>query len=331
MASMGTEMRRSRADAEHVLLVLFDRAQHDLSAGAAAATVLSELARGLCELRAALPSNVWKPAVHAVVPGHALTATLSTGPLARRSRSKPRGNRPDAILRDMIYGVPELPESADPSGAVAAFERDLPSIASSRDACARMRLHITRLAPALPDARILALACGHLRELDATVLAHFAKSARIVAVDPDPDAVASVRRRLIDPRVRAVCADPATLAERSRRAGRQFDLVYCIAPDAACAPSFAGLFTSAPALLRPGGTLLIAALAEHRADAGYLEACLDWWPHEYTRDDVSALLGPILGWGERTVTLDRRGALFFVKLVRDADACAAHDRTLRGR
>jgi len=297
---------------------LLDRAHDGLTGDAERA--LSELRDGLAAVRAALSRSTWKTAVHEIARPHPLSDAVLASPLARRSRSKPRGDGVDAILLDMIYAVPGSTNRDDDGAAISAFERALPSIASYREACAGIRQQLTRLAAARPGARVLALGCGHLREVDTTLLARFGPTARIVAVDADPAAIAAVRRRLVDRRVRAVCADPAMLADASRRAGAAFDLVYRIAPeDTVRGASWSGLFAAAPALLRPDGTLTVAVLAEQRPDAGYLEALLDWWPPEHDRERLTAIATGAAG-DRCSVTVEQHGVLLLVTAVRRASA-----------
>ena len=301
----------SRMSANGELRRLLDRARDRLEHDTAAA--LGDLAAGMTAVRAALSSAAWSAAIHDHVAGHPLLQELAASPLARRLRERPRGAGSDAILLDLMLDIPGAADCDLLGSAIYRFELALPSIAIWRFASALIRRRLFRLRSVQPDCHVLALAGGHLRELDSTLLRTFGPDARFVALDDDAAATAAVRRRLTDPRVVPVTINPATLPENIAPVGSGFDLAYRIAPD--CGAEGDERTSLVLSLLSPGGTFQWVALARHRPDAAYLEACLGWRPRDHGRAELGRLLRAARKHAA-AVKFARHGMSYIVTLVR---------------
>src|ERR1700736_1855220 len=294
---------------------VLDRTHTRLHAGDVAAGMW-ELTSELARVRAALAPADWKKIIQRIVRTHSLADTILASPLARRAQFGRRAGT-DAILMDMMYGTHEAADCGALGEAIYAFERELPTIAGVRSASAQIRDALLHFATERCGPRVLVLRCRHLRELDVTALARLGEDAQVVAVDPDPDCIASIRRRLLDPRVHAVCAEPHEFATRVNRTCRRFDFIYQIVPSAmgwATASRIA--LPAAFSLLRPGGTLLFAAAAAGRHDAGYLEAILELWLPGGGEGHMTRVVSGIAECAESAIYRDPHGGLLFARLVR---------------
>jgi hypothetical protein len=130
---------------------------------------------GLRHVRARADGPGWSAAV-AQARAHALGERLRNEPLTRRAADKPRGYPGDAVLLDMLYfdegprfeaarGVGPDDSTRKgflfPSAASAAVRHRRTVLAHGVDAALARK----------PDAAILSVACGHLREFELTTLA----------------------------------------------------------------------------------------------------------------------------------------------------------------
>lgn len=200
-------------------------------------------------------------------------------PFTSWSYRKPRGYSGDARLIDFIYGHPSTtPDitAASPTGrAVHAYTFGSESPVAVRE---RRRFLAHLLDDAVervgaPD--VLAVACGHLREVE--LARHARQIRRFIALDQDGDSLSEISRCYPDlTQLDLVKAQIGRLIIRPTMHGR-FDLVYAAGiydylQDRTATRLTAGLF----AALKPGGTLFFANFADGIADRGYMDAFMDW-------------------------------------------------------
>ncbi len=241
--------------------------------------------------RRAEPAS-WPAAVGAVR-RHSLLEQIHEDPFTRRAFSKPRGYAGDAVLIDHIYGVAR-PEFQQPLGR--AINRYTTSSPATR--AVRFRRHL--LAELIDRAsgeghghcRVLALACGHLRELELSAAVRRGDAVEIVGLDQDPDSieVAMELARRLNCRVLAHTASIKAVIKRSIPLA-EFDLVYAAGlfdylDDKVAALLLARMLEAA----RPGGRVLIANFVPDIPDVGYMEACMDWYLRYRTERQLRDLL-----------------------------------------
>ena len=252
---------------------------------------LRETLRGL---RAHLPPQEWK-AVCEQVRRHPVHDLLLESPFTNRAYAKPRGYAGDAVLMDLIYGVPPAGDSLSPLGGMLyAFEFDTPCFQSVRTRRAVLAREIDDVAARRPQARVLSVACGHLREIEWSRAVR-GGDALVTAIDQDRDSLDVVGRQY---RRYAVSPTPATVGDLLRRTVRftDFDLAYAaglydyLEDDVARALT-ATLFRT----LRPGGRLLIANFTPATRDAAFMEAVMDWHLVYRTPEQVRALAASLPG------------------------------------
>ena len=226
---------------------------------------------------------------------HPLREFVHLDPFTLRCFSKPRGYPGDAGALDYVLRRRELAvRAADPvaeihhyttHGALARallWRRDL--VASAADEIAGR---------ASEPIRFFAAACGHLRECDRMRSLKEGRVAKIVAFDMDAENLEGVRRDYANGPIAAHQGSVRQLVE-GRHLFADMDLVHAGAlmeglPQAQAAELARALF----ALLRPGGTLILANLLESLPDAGFVEAYMDWRITYRTPQSIEALASDI--------------------------------------
>jgi SAM-dependent methyltransferase len=214
---------------------------------------------------------------------------LRESPFTNRAYAKPRGYAGDAVLMDLIYGAAPAADSLSALGAmIYAFEFDTPCFQSVRARRALLAREIDDVAASRPEARVLSVACGHLREIEWSRAVRTGQVS-LTAVDQDRDSLDVVGRQYAK---LAVSPTPVTVGDLLRRTVRfsDFDLAYAAGlydylDDDVARALTATLFRT----LRPGGRLLIANFTPATRDAAFMEAVMDWHLIYRTPEQVRAL------------------------------------------
>jgi SAM-dependent methyltransferase len=284
MANPNKTQAPTAARNETRLIRLLDRTHTRLAAGQAPGPglIITPIVRLMHELRSTLSEPEWRVAVAEKIRGHPVLLRLYEDPFTSYGFRKPRGYPGDAVLMDFIYrdGASSIwVESATPLGRALYRECvEHPSFSAIR---ARRTYLAQRLAASCREAsrpRILAVACGHLRE--AAVLKALppeARPERFVAVDRDVQSLALAQSEHADLQIEPLHLSTLDLIRADRQLGT-FDFVYCpglyeYLPDDAARPLTAQLAR----MLNPGGRLLIANMLPELSSAAYMEAVMDWW------------------------------------------------------
>jgi extracellular factor (EF) 3-hydroxypalmitic acid methyl ester biosynthesis protein len=221
----------------------------------------------------------WKTWVHEHALRHPVCALLHQDPFTHRAFAKPRGFAGDAVMLDLVYfdqgwvgmsGVSELGRRLNRRNRAAGGPRAV------RERRNHMAETIDSSALRSPDARVLSVAGGHLREAMRSIAIKTGALAEMVVFDQDGDALATVASAL-GPRVRCVHGAIRSITEGRALPRERFDCIYAAGlydylprPKAACLTEH--LFE----MLREGGQLLIANFTPDFADAGYTESFMDW-------------------------------------------------------
>jgi hypothetical protein len=277
--------------AAHTLGPVLDQTFRAVVAGRVR-TGLDGLCHTLADLRRTLPPDEWK-AVTATTRAHKVHTLLQESPLTRQAFLKPRGYMPDADLLDLAYGCGAPPEPRTALGSeIYAWEFGTAACRSLRARREVLACEIDSVANAQPHAHVLAIGCGHLREIELSKAALTGK-VTVHAFDPDKESLELVAREYGKYGVLTTCGTVADLLY-GRVPRHRFALVYAadllgsLACDVARATASA-MFRS----VAPRGRLLLANLTPALRQIGYMEACMDW--HVAVRDDrhMSYLVGRI--------------------------------------
>ena len=238
---------------------------------------LDELFEDLKERRKEDPQD-WPNYAHSCL-DHPVCRLLHQDPFTYRAFAKPRGYAGDAVMMDYIYGLGEaIPAARDASPLGRAIFQYMGTRPSAKAVRYRRRLLaslIDRVAER-GSASVLAIAAGHLREVELSSAINTGRLQEFVAFDQDEASLAVVARdyahlgvRTVPGSVRHILAGRANLG--------QYDLVYAAGLfDYLNAPVAAALTRRMFEMTRPGGLMLIPNFLTGVRDAGYMEAFMDW-------------------------------------------------------
>ena len=210
---------------------------------------------------------------------HPLRDLLHADPFTYRAFSKPRGYAGDAVMMDYIYGLGETEvaaRTATPLGrAIFQYMDTRPSARAVRYRRSLIAGLLDRAAER-DDPRVLAIAAGHLREVELSSAIQDRRLAEFVAFDQDEASLSVVSR---DYAHLGVTTQPGSVRQilAGKAALGQYDLVYAAGLyDYLNAPVAAALTRRMFDMTRPGGKLLIPNFLTGITDAGYMEAFMDW-------------------------------------------------------
>jgi len=270
---------------------IFDRTHQGLVDGDAL-DAMGKLRTSLHELRSQLPSHEWT-SVGEQARRHPLHTLLLESPFTRRAYDKPRGYAGDAVLMDLIYGRVPADDGLSPLGGLLyGYEFDSPCFQSVRNRRAVLACEIDSVAACRPNARVLSVASGHLREIEWSRAAR-SGAVTVTALDHDGDSLACIDR---DYRQYAVSTMRASIGDLLRRSVRlkEIDLAYAAGLYDYLENDLARTLTTALfRSLAPGGRLLIANFTPATYDAAFMETFMDWRLTYRTPSQVRALAASI--------------------------------------
>lgn len=275
---------------------------------------LKETQKFITERR--LNSNDWRNDVDRLRDS-SLFQILLEDPLTNWAYSRPMGYPGDASVIDLIYGTgncSRMFDSASPVGKSVFFENRTAPV------CRAVRYRRWLASEMIQDAiarnnrsSILAIAAGHLRELDLMTPLSGAENSHIFALDQDPCSLSEVSKNY--PHVETLNMSVSDIL-RGWIKSERFDLVYAL-----------GLFDYlnddvAKDLLKrmveccnPDGRILVACFAPTAVDRSYMEAFMNWpliWRDETEMANLAEDLPPI--FAKRTF-LDPFRQMAFLELT----------------
>ncbi|MCU0728755.1 MAG: class I SAM-dependent methyltransferase [Sphingopyxis sp.] len=267
--------------------------------------------------------DTWIREVVPAVRRHPITQTIRAhSPIAGHAASWPRGYPGDAGLIDLFYEANAVSASlADEQRRANATIRQSQSARSVRMRRLVIADAIDECASRNPQAEILSVACGHVREVEWSLAMSDGLVSRFVAADQDEASLAEVERRLSH---RFPMVQPLRLSVRGIIAGRaaslgQFHFVYAAGlydylPENVGRALTARLFS----LLRPNGRLLIGNFSQAPQDIGFMESIMDWsliWRSEGELARLADAI-PSADIARQSVWADATGACIYLDLVR---------------
>jgi hypothetical protein len=175
------------------------------------------------------------------------------------------------------------------------------------------------------DPSILAIAAGHLRELDLSFAAQTGHVREFLAVDQDEESLAVVEQDYGHLGVRAVPGSVRQILARKLEFG-QHDLVYAAGLfDYLNAPVAEALTRRMFEMTSPGGTVLIPNFVTGVEDRGYMESFMDWQLIYRDHGEMRALIAnlPEEEVAEVKVFDDPDSAIVFLQVTKSAEATKA--------
>ncbi len=254
---------------------------------------------------------------------HPVRRLVHEDPISSRSFARPRGYAGDAVLLDLMYEAwrPEVLDASPLGQEIRQYIYELPSVISLRGRRDLLAERIDAVAEEIPGARVLSLACGHLREAQRSQAVRERRLGRLLAVDQDPRSVAVVAREQGPSGVEAVEGSVKALLKGTQRF-EDLDFVYAAGLyDYLPQPVAVSLTRVLFSMLRPGGRLLLANYTDTPGDAGckaYMEAFMDWWLLYREERDVEEWFAELprkdVAW--RRLFRDDVGCILYAELQR---------------
>jgi SAM-dependent methyltransferase len=237
---------------------------------------ISTLFDGLHKTRRQMPREVWQSFCKNVASKHGLAEFTRQDPFTLHSERKPRGYAGDAALLDYIYGYREVPTTAV---GRSIFEYTTGTTVSQavRNRAQRIAGIIDHIVNLRGSARVLSIACGHLREADMSQAVGEGRNVEYVALDQDTESLAYVNERLRGKNVRTVEGSVVDLLRGKHKDLEGFDLVYAAGLYDYLSQKVATRMTSWMFnATRPGGITLLTNFVHDVLEAGYMEAFMQW-------------------------------------------------------
>lgn len=215
---------------------------------------------------------------------HAIDKLFLEDPQTKRSRQKPRGYAGDAELIDYIYRL-KSPAISDTFRGKEIFTQIMNSSScnSVRWRAIHMAEKIDEVCKNMPNANILALASGHLRELH-YVKEFVSKINQFYAIDQDPLSNEEAKRSLPYHNIHILNESILSVIAGKFKPSVHFDLIYSSGLfDYLNDKLASALIKSSINLLQPGGRLVVGNFAKGIKEQAYMEAFMDW--HLIYRDE----------------------------------------------
>jgi extracellular factor (EF) 3-hydroxypalmitic acid methyl ester biosynthesis protein len=223
---------------------------------------------------------------------HPLRSLLHQDPFTFRAFAKPRGYAGDAVMMDYIYGLGEASQAA---GDASPLGRAIFQYMGTRPSAKAVRYRRQLLAKLVDQvarrggSSVLAIAAGHLREVELSRAVHTGKLEEYVAFDQDEASLKVVAREYAHLGVQTIAGSVRQILAGKANLG-QYDLVYAAGlydylNDAAATALTRRMFE----MTRPGGLMLVPNFLVGARDTGYMESFMDWHLIYRNHADMRAL------------------------------------------
>jgi extracellular factor (EF) 3-hydroxypalmitic acid methyl ester biosynthesis protein len=258
---------------DNAIAAVCRRCEEGMDAGEIEPSMTDFVATLACT-RAALDAPEWRVAA-ATFSAHPVHGLFLNDPYTADAYRKGRGYAGDADTLDFVYRYRGAPPDTTPLGRrLFQITTDVPIACAVRARCRYLGDRIASLRAARPDAIIVSVACGHMRELEGLELP--VGGGAIYGLDHDPATIERLTRMhagaVIARRtsVRRILTHPETVP--------QADMIYAAGLfDYLDDRTAALLIRRLRARLLPGGLLVLTNLTQRNGEIAYMEAIMDWW------------------------------------------------------
>ncbi len=280
---------------------------------------MTELVLGLQEMRRQTSAGAWREFAQSDCLAHPIKSLLHLDPMTRRAFEKPRGYAGDAELLDYIYGLRPLPADTPCLGAAVysyALQAPAPSAVRARRDILAARIDV--LAAEIERPRVLAVACGHLREAQKSAAVAEGRIGEFFALDQDQMSLALVEREQSAQGVKPVFGSVKSLL-KGETVFSDLDFAYSTGLyDYLPQPVAIRLTNRLFEMLKPGGRLLLANFLPDVMSLGYMETFMGW-PLIYRTDEEMADVAsglPVEQVADTRVFRDPHENVVFVEVVK---------------
>ncbi|MGV2129760.1 class I SAM-dependent methyltransferase [Agrobacterium vitis] len=271
---------RERVLAESELGLALNIAYQQFEHGRDPAAIIAMMAGALHNLRNKVSPALWQSLIP-MAQNHKVSKYFLEDPFTRWSCVKPRGYSGDAQLLDFIYGHESVANeiaAASPLGlALYDYTKDASSSVAVRERRDLLTQHVDEIATSRgPDAEILTIAAGHLREANRSVALKEGRIKRWIALDQDPVSVGSIRRDFANTCIEPIDGSVRSLLTNQHDLGT-FDFVYASGLYDYLNDKVAVKLTKkCLSMLKPNGVFMFANFAEDIVVDGYMETFMNW-------------------------------------------------------
>jgi hypothetical protein len=273
MLSYDVQVPSLRGAWRHELNFALDHAFRKFSA-APSSNIIDWLALQLGEIFDLASADGELSLFRAICKSHPMAKLVLEDPYARRAHDKPRGYAGDAVMLDFIYRP--QPITASPIGL--AMHRATTGHSNAKSILWRQNYLASKITAAMErtnPARALAVAAGHMRELDLIETPRKPNALEICAVDLDDLSLQECCRSYPGVDIRTVHSSAITI--RRAKLPETFHLVYCAGLfDYLNDATAEFLLTQLHRHLLPSGLLCIANFTPENHGRGFMEGFMDW-------------------------------------------------------
>lgn len=250
---------------------------------------------------------------------HGIMELVLLCPFTARSFRKPRGYAGDAVMLDDMYGLcTDFPHPATAAGQIYSRTINAPAPWAVRERRKMLAQLIDETQARTGAGRVLALACGHARELALSSAYDQGLLEEYVAFDQDEQSLEVVRRDYAQSSVHIHHGNVRNVITGKTDLGK-FDLIYAAGLfDYLSQPLARRLASRMYSALRPGGVMLIPNFVSEIPDIGYMEACMDWWLIYRDEAQLADVFGELPEEAKSTLRIfrDERGNIVYGQLSR---------------
>jgi extracellular factor (EF) 3-hydroxypalmitic acid methyl ester biosynthesis protein len=237
---------------------------------------MSDLFQGLFHLRRDAAAGEWREFAQQACLAHPLRALAHQDPITRRAFEKPRGYAGDAELIDLFYGLRDLPQTSCLGAALYAHVFQTPAAHAVRARRDHLAARLDEVAAKVKQPRVLAVACGHLREAQKSAAVTQGRFGEFIGLDQDPASIALLEREQAASSIKAVNGSVKSIL-KGETVFEDLDFVYSTGLyDYLPQPVATNLTTKLFGMLKPGGELLVANFLPDVPDVGYMETFMGW-------------------------------------------------------
>ena len=281
---------------------------------ATTALAVNRLVQDLDAIRNSRPVEEWRDYTRAFRE-HPLLKPLHQDAFTYRGFRKPRGYAGDAVLMDMVYGTGDrelVAKSSDLGKRIYAVAETTGIFASTRDRVARLAIGVDEACERNPNAHIMSVACGHLREAATSKAVKDNRFGRFVGLDQDRRSLRVIEKN--HPNVECVAASIGELMDGSVNPG-SFNYIYSAGLyDYLDDEVGRTLLQTLVTMIRPGGRIMIVNFLPNLPTLGYMEAAMDWWMVYRPAEQLHALADNLPGVKSSRVTTDPLKHLNYLEL-----------------
>ena len=281
---------------------------------------IDELTSTLKRYRDAASGSEWAEVVD-LGRRHPLKSLIDQDPFSHWSFTQPRGYPGDAHLLDFIYHHADArseAQSATPVGrAIYARNLMVPACRAVRHRRDLLAARIDEVCAACPNARVLSLAAGHLREAEISDAVAAGALDVLFALDQDENSLRVISQTHGTRKIRPLKMSVKNILT-NRFLERDFDFIYAAGLYDYLEPRVAARLTQILYdKLRPGGRLLVANFLKSAEDAGYMDVYMNWRLLLRSEREFLAAIGDAVEHAAAVCTYnDDSDTIVYIELIR---------------